>query len=284
MTNIKLPSMQDLLEAGVHFGHRVSRGNPKMQKYIFGARDGVHIVDLALTEECLKKATEYLYSLGLEGKTLLVIGTKKQTRPVVEELCKESKVPYINERWIGGLLTNFEELRRNIKKLIDLKTAKASGQLDHYTKKEQLLISRKLEKFERNFGGVADLEVIPNALLILDIASDKTAVREASRMSLPTVAVCDTNSDPTPITYPVPGNDDGIKAIRILSAALIEAYLSGRGKAASNEAKAKLKEEKASQDAKAKLEEISSEDIKEQIEAVEEAIEKAIVEESSAKE
>src|SRR3989344_3592811 len=180
---ISTPSMQELLTAGVHFGHKISRGHPKMKQFIYGAREGVHIIDLAMADEKLKEAAEEAYKLGKAGKVLLIVGTKKQAQQKIESLAKEANSFYLNKRWVGGLLTNFEEIRKNIKKLNDLKIQQEKGELSRYTKKEQPLISRKLTKFISELGGIADIDKIPDAMFIVDAVSDKTAVVEAKKTS-----------------------------------------------------------------------------------------------------
>lgn len=253
MANIHVPSMQELLEAGSHFGHKVSRGHPKMSRFIYGARDGVHIIDLASSEAKLKEAANFAYELGKSGKVLMVIGTKKQAKQVVEELSVEANTPFLTSHWVGGLLTNFDELKKNFKKLQDLEKEKVAGTLTRYTKKEQLLITRKLEKFKKELGGVADLESIPTALFVLDTVADKTAVNEANKMNLKIIGVTDTNSNPDLVDYPIPANDDGIKSIKIVAQTILNAYSQGKKDGGTKEdevaedgsPKAKVTEEKA---------------------------------------
>ena len=272
---ISTPSMQEFLEAGVHFGHQVRRGHPHMSQYIFGARDGVHIVNLETSEKLLKEAAEFVYNLGRDGKVLLFVGTKKQAQPIVAELAEKIKAPYVDFRWMGGSLTNFEEIRKNINKLLDLKEKKEKSELSHYTKKEQLLIARKLSKFERDWGGVAHLEKIPDAVFIIDIVNEKTAVAEARRVNIPIVAICDTNSDPSNINYPIPGNDDATKSIKIIAEAIAKAYQAGMDEAG----KLTLKKETLKQQEEAKKE--IDEALKADVEAAEEMVEKREVAESS---
>src|SRR3989338_11090487 len=169
---LKLPSLQNLLEAGVHFGHQVRRGHPRMRPYIYGVREDVHIIDLTQSESLLKEAAEFVYELGKEGKILLFVGTKKQARPIIEELARNLQAPFLVERWIGGFLTNFEEIKKRIKLLKDLKEQKEKGQLSKYTKKEQLLLDRKMEKLQRDFQGVMDLPGHPDAIFVVDAVSD----------------------------------------------------------------------------------------------------------------
>ena len=252
---ISVPTMQDLLGAGVHFGHQVRRGHPKMKPFIYGARDGVHIIDLAKSEEKLKEAVEFAHNLGKEGKVLLVVGTKKQAREIVESLAKEVETPFIVSRWVGGLLTNFDEIKKNINRLNDLKDEKAKGTLSRYTKKEQLLIDRDLIKFDRDFGGVAKMDKVPDAMFIVDAVSDKVAVKEARSKGLVIVGFADTNSDPNNLDYPIPANDDGIKSIKLISEAVIRAY--GEGQKEGGELRIKneelrVKEEKKTAEKKEK--------------------------------
>lgn len=240
------PTLQQLLEAGVHFGHQVRRGNPRMRQFIYGAKDGVHIIDLTLSAKRLEEACNFVYELGKAGGVLLLVGTKKQAKGIVEDLAKKVETPYLTERWIGGFLTNFDEISKNIRKLKDLKEQKGSGELKKFTKKEQLLIDRKITKLEKDFKGVSDLGKIPEAIFIVDAASNDIAIRESERRGVKVVAVADSNSDPTLMDYPIPGNDDAIKSITILAEAVIEAYGEGKkeaGKVAAKEEKALRAEE-----------------------------------------
>lgn len=233
------PTLQELLEAGVHFGHQVRRGHPRMKPYIFGAREGVHIIDLTQSEKFLKEACEFVYNLGKNGKSLLFVATKKQARPIVEEAAKKLEAPYMVERWMGGFLTNHDEIYKNIKKLKEFLDQKESGKLAKYTKKEQLLISRKMEKLQRDFAGVLNFNGLPDALFVVDTVSEGVAVREANRMKIKVVAIADSNSDPSLIDYPIPGNDDAIKSIKILTDAVAEAFEEGKkevGKIAAKQA------------------------------------------------
>ena len=225
---ISTPSMQELLTAGVHFGHKISRGHPKMKQFIYGAREGVHIIDLAMADEKLKEAAEEAYKLGKAGKVLLIVGTKKQAKQKIESLAKEANSFYLNKRWVGGLLTNFEEIRKNIKKLNDLKIQQEKGELSRYTKKEQLVISRKLTKFISELGGIADMDKIPDAMFIVDAVSDKTAVVEAKKTGVEVLGLCDTNADPYFFDFPVPANDDGIKSINLICDTVLGAYVKGK--------------------------------------------------------
>lgn len=249
----KLPTLQELLEAGVHFGHQVRRGHPRMRPYIYGAREGVSVIDLTQSEKLLKEACEFVYNLGKSGKVLLFVGTKKQARPIIEESAKKLQAPFLTERWIGGFLTNFEQIQKNIKRLKEFLEQKSKGELSKYTKKEQLLLDRKMDKLQRDFAGVMDLPNLPDALFVTDAVSDNIAIREANRLKIKVVAIADSNADPTQIDYPIPGNDDAIKSIKILVGAIASAY--GEGKNEARNTVAKLAERQAKEAAK-KTEEI----------------------------
>src|SRR3989344_4736541 len=212
-----------------------------MKPYIYGAREGVHIIDLTQSEKYLKEACEAVYNFGQMGKVLLFVGTKKQAREIIEDLAKKVEAPYLTQRWIGGFLTNFEEVKKNIKKLKELKEQKEKGQLSKYTKKEQLLIDRKAAKLERDLAGALNLETLPDAIFVVDAVSDNIAIREANRLGIKVVALSDSNADPSKIDYPIPGNDDAIKSIKILCEVVAEAYGEGKkdaGKQAEKAAKA----------------------------------------------
>ncbi len=279
----KLPSLQELLEAGVHFGHQVRRGHPRMKPYIYGAREGVHVIDLATSEALLKEACEAVYSLGKEGKVLLFVGTKKQAKPIVEELAKKLQAPYMTERWIGGFLTNFEEIRKNIKLLKDLTQQKEKGELAKYTKKEQLLISRRMDKLQRDFIGVMDLERVPEAIFVVDSVSDNVAVREANRLKIKVVAIADSNCNISEIDYPIPGNDDAIKSIKILTETIASAFEEGKKEALRQAQGEQEKAEKAAKKAAAaealadKEKDGVDEELKEEVAVAEEIMEKKAV-------
>ena len=283
--NIKTPDMQELLGAGVHFGHKVSRGHPKMKRYIFGARDGVHILDLAHSEEQLKEAAEAAYEMGKAGQVLLMVGTKKQAQDVVEELAKEADTFYLNKTWYGGIFTNFDEIKKNWKKLSDLKLEQEKGTLSRYTKREQMLIGKKLSKFTNEMGGAIGMTKMPDALFVVDAVGDNIAVREANKMGVKIIGLCDTNADPTWFDYPVAANDDGIKSIKIICETIIRAYAAGKKEAgikvgeAKVESKADKKESKAVESKEEGLDEVLAQEAA----VIEEEIEKEVVDESSRK-
>lgn len=273
----KLPTLEELLEAGVHFGHQVRRGHPRMRPYIYGTRDGVHIIDLTQSDKYLKEACEFVYNLGKEGKILLFVGTKKQAKPIVEELAKELQAPYLSERWMGGFLTNFEEIKKNITKLKEYLEQKAKGELSKYTKKEQLLLERKMSKLQKVFTGVMELPGLPDAIFVVDAVSDNIAIREASRLGIKVAAIADSNSDPTQIDYPIPGNDDAIKSIKILVSAVALAY--GEGKKEAGKRAERIKQKALNKLEKAETEEVP-EELKEEVAEAEEMVEKKALKEA----
>jgi len=227
---VKIPSMQDLLEAGVHFGHQVRRWNPKMKPYIFAAREGIHVIDLEKTVSKLEEACGFVEKLAAVGGVMIFLGSKKQARSIIVEETKRAGAKYITERWIGGLLTNWEQAHKNIKKLADLKAKKEAGEFADRTKKENLLIDREIAKLERFYGGVADLDKLPDAIFVIDVRKEENACREAKKKGIPVVAICDTNANTTLVDWPIPGNDDATRAIKIMVGAIADAYLSGRQK------------------------------------------------------
>ncbi len=239
-----IPSMQDLLEAGVHFGHQVRRWNPKMKPYIFTAREGIHVIDLEQTFTKLTEACDFVQKLGSEGKIIIFLASKKQARSIILEEAKRCGAMYVTERWIGGLLTNWELTGKNIKKLNELKTKKEAGEFKERTKKENLLIDREIAKLERLYGGVANLNKLPDALYVVDVRKEENACHEAVKKIIPVVAIADTNANLDLVTYPIPGNDDAIKSIKIITEAIADAYLEGKQVFDKNAAKEKVAADK----------------------------------------
>lgn len=272
---MNIPTLQELLEAGVHFGHKVSRGNPRMKSFIYGAREGVHIIDLTKSEKYLKEACEYVYTLGKSGGVILYVGVKKQAKPIVKELAGRVNAPYMAHRWIGGFLTNFEEISKNIKKLHELREQKEKGQLSKYTKKEQLLLDRKMKRLGQEFEGVLNMAKLPDAVFVIDAAQEEVAVKEAKKRGIKVVAIADSNCNPDFIDHPIPGNDDAIKAIRILSEAVTSAYEEGVKQAGKDAAKAKQEEEKEVV--------LEGSGVADDVAAAEEEIEKKVIAESDRK-
>lgn len=206
-------SLDELVQLGAHFGHQSRRWNPKMAEYIYGEQDGVHIFNLEKTAEHFEESLEFLKKVRREGKTILFVGTKKQVKDKIAEVATSLQLPYVNERWLGGTLTNFEQIKKSLKKLKDMKVSRELGEFKVYTKKEQLLLDREIERLERFFGGMKDLTKMPEVLFIVDVKKEATACIEAKRMKVPTVGIVDTNCDPNSVDYMIPMNDDAVKAL-----------------------------------------------------------------------
>lgn len=223
-------TLEQLLEAGVHFGHQKRKWNPKMAEYIYGVREGIHIFDLAKTREALLEACEAVAKIAQKGGVILFVGTKKQARDIVRDAANKTGMPYIVLRWPGGFLTNFEQIKKSLLKLRELKQSKKEGKFSHYTKKEQLLIDREIARLERIFGGTKHLEDLPDMLFIVDTKREATAVKEAVSVGIPTVAIVDSNTNPDPITYPIPGNDDAVKSISFILDVIVKAIKEGQKK------------------------------------------------------
>ncbi len=220
-------SMRDLLEAGVHFGHQTGRWNPKMAPYIYGARNGVHILDLAQTVTRLDEATGFARELAANGQQILFVGTKRQAQDVVRNEADRANMPYVVTRWLGGTLTNFPTIRKRVEYMIELERREEAGQLDLLPKKEALKLRDKLTRLHRYLRGLRDMHAPPGALFIVDVPREHIAVAEARRLKIPIIAVCDTNADPNLIDYPIPSNDDAIRAVRLLTSQIAEAAQSG---------------------------------------------------------
>lgn len=218
------PILEELLRVGAHFGHRAAKWHPHMKPYLYAKRDGVHIIDIRKTAEMLEKAEEKLADLGKQGKTVVFVGTKRQAKEPVSALAKEANVPYVTNRWIGGLLTNFETMESRIKRMHKLREMFTSGEANEYPKKERLLMQDELDRLEKNFGGVGMLKSVPDAVVVLDMRSDKTAVQEARVLGLTVIALADSNVDPELATIAVPCNDDALKTIEFMTRRLIDAY------------------------------------------------------------
>ncbi len=220
-------TMKDLLEAGVHFGHQVKKWNPKMKRFIYSSRNSIHIINLQKTILCIKDAFDAVRKTILEGKHILFVGTKKQAQDIVKESAEKCEMHYITHHWMGGLLTNFNTIKQTVSRLKRLEKMQADGTLDQLTKKERSLYLKDIERLNKRFGGIKSMDKIPGMLFIIDVRLDAIAIAEAKRLNIPIVAVVDTNSDPTNIDYPIPGNDDAIKAIalytNIISQAVLEA-------------------------------------------------------------
>jgi len=221
-------TMKELLEAGVHFGHQTRRWNPKMEPYIFGSRNGIHIIDLQKTVQLMDVAYEFIRDTVAEGKTILFVGTKKQAQEAIYEEATRCGMFYVNHRWLGGTLTNFHTIRKSIEKLKRLERLEESPESQGLTKKELIKLTKKREKLRRNLGGIKDMEELPGAIFIVDPKREEIAVREARKVGIPIVAIVDTNCDPDLIDYVIPGNDDAIRAVRFFSSKIADAVLEGK--------------------------------------------------------
>ncbi len=220
-------TMKELLEAGVHFGHQTKRWNPKMKPYIFGSRNGIHIIDLQKTVELFDVAYQFVVKTVAEGKSILFVGTKKQAKDAIIEEAERCGMFYVAHRWLGGTLTNFQTIKKSIEKLRELEAMKREGEFSKYPKKEALKLEKKLQKLERNLGGIKNMDELPGAVFIVDTKKEHIAVREARKLGIPVVAIADTNCDPDEIDYPIPGNDDAIRAIRLICSRIADACLEG---------------------------------------------------------
>jgi small subunit ribosomal protein S2 len=225
-----LPSelIKELLEAGVHFGHKTSRWNPKMKKFIFGERSSIYIIDLEKTQDCLNKARDFLLEITSKGEFVLFVGTKKQAQEVVKKEAIRSGMYYVTERWPGGLLTNYFTIKKSLNRLREIEKMKEDGTFQNLTKKEVARLEKELAKLMKDFSGIVQMERMPQAIFIVDTKKEETAVREANRLSIPVIALIDTNSDPDLIAYPIPGNDDATKSIQAVTNFIADSIIEGR--------------------------------------------------------
>jgi small subunit ribosomal protein S2 len=230
--------MKELLEAGVHFGHQVRRWNPKMKEYIFGERNGIYIIDLQKTQRMFKDAMKFLATLSGEGtnRTVLFVGTKRQAMDAIKEEAIRCNQFYINQRWLGGLLTNFQTIQKSIKRFKEIESMQADGRIEQYAKKERLQIERERLALEKNFSGIKEMKRLPDAVFIIDTNKEEIAVKEANRLGIPVVAVVDTNCTPEGVDYIIPGNDDALRAVRLFSSRIADAILEGQQLAQQKEA------------------------------------------------
>jgi small subunit ribosomal protein S2 len=223
-------SLEKLIQGGAHFGHQVRRWNPKMEEYLYGSQKNVHLFDLTKTKTCLENALTEIKKVTKEGKNILIVGTKKQIKDKVKDVANECGAFYVNERWLGGTLTNFEQIKKSTVRLEKMKESMATGVYEKYTKKEKLLLEREMRRLERYFSGIKEMDKIPDLLIIFDIRKEKGAVKEANFKGVETVAVVDTNCDPTLVDYPIPMNDDAKKALEYVLDLISEAIMEGKGK------------------------------------------------------
>ena len=238
--------IKQLLEAGVHFGHKTSRWNPKMKKFIFGERSGIYIIDLEKTEACLTKARDFLMDITSRGEVVLFVGTKKQAQEVILREALRCGMYYVTERWPGGMLTNFATIKKSINRLKDIERMRQDGTFEKLTKKEVAHMEKELAKLKKNFDGIAQMERLPKALFVIDVQKEETGIKEAKRLGIPVIALIDTNSNPDLVNYPIPGNDDATKSISLVATFAADSVIEGRKRFLSylSESKAQVLEKK----------------------------------------
>jgi len=223
--------MRQMLEAGVHFGHQTRFWNPKMAEYIFGERNKIHIINLEKTQPLFAEAARFIQGVAADGGTVLFVGTKRSAREPIQKEAVRAGMPFVNQRWLGGMLTNFKTVRQSIKRLADLTEMKANGSLDRRGKKEGTMLRREMDKLERSLGGIKDMESLPDAIFVVDVGHEKIAIHEANKLGIPVVAIVDTNCAPDGVDYLVPGNDDAMRAIQLYAGGIADAILEGRSSA-----------------------------------------------------
>jgi len=225
---ISLPKIEDMLKAGMHFGHRTNRWHPKMKQFIFTSKNGIYIIDLRKTQEKLKEALEFISKMVGEGKSILFVGTKSQVSAPLKKMAEESGQAYVVGKWLGGYLTNFLVIKKSVKKYLDLIEKREAGKLEKYTKKERLDFDREIKKLETRVAGLVSLNKLPDALFVWDIKEEETAIREAQQKNIPIIAICDTNVNPEEVTYPIPANDDSTKTISLILDSIKETILEAK--------------------------------------------------------
>lgn len=221
-------TMKELLEAGVHFGHQTRRWNPKMKPYIFGARNGIYIIDLQQTVRMFRTACDFVADVVAEGKSVLFVGTKKQARETIYEEANRSEMFYVHNRWLGGMLTNFQTIKKSIDRLNHLNDIENDGSISLYPKKERLKLAKERQKLDANLGGIRSMKKLPGAMFVVDPKNEAIAIREARRLNIPVVALVDTNCDPDFVDYLIPGNDDAIRSIRLITTRITDACIQGK--------------------------------------------------------
>lgn len=261
--------IKQLLEAGVHFGHQTKRWNPKMKKFIFGSRSGIYIIDLEKTEECINAARDFLMDITSKGEFILFVGTKKQAQDVIKQEAIRSGMYYVTDRWPGGMLTNFATIKKSINRLKEIENMRVDGTFEKLTKKEVARLEKELAKLNKNFSGIVPMERMPKAAFIVDTKKEETAVREARRLGIPVIGLIDTNSNPSLVDYPIPGNDDATKSIRTVTAIIADTIIEGRKKFLSYLSQEGVKVEETNQDIIPEV--LPEEDIK--IKEIEEIVE-----------
>lgn len=241
--------IKKLLEAGVHFGHQTKRWNPKMKKYIFGDRSGIYIIDLEKTVECLNQACDFLRNIASKGGSILFVGTKKQAQDVIQEEALRANMFYVKHRWMGGLLTNFQTVKKSIERLKSIEKMREDGTFEHLTKKEVAVLTKEKDKLARDLNGIRDMGRHPQAIVLVDSKKEEIAVKEANKLKIPIVGLIDTNCNPDVIEYVIPGNDDALKAIRLIASILTDSIIEGRKEFMISEKAAQVAAEAQEEDA-----------------------------------
>lgn len=258
--------MKELLEAGVHFGHQTKRWNPKMKDYIFGQRNGIYIVDLQKTIKIFKEALNFVRTVVESGKEILLVGTKKQAQDIIRDFAQKCESCYVNQRWLGGLLTNFNVVKGGVGRLTELEEMKEDGRWELLSKKEQSKMEKVYRKLNRNLGGIKNMAKLPGALFVIDSTKEEIAIFEAQKLNIPIVAIVDTNGNPENIDYPIPGNDDAVRAIELFTSKVSEAIIEGKKNRIQKELQQAKKEEAAPKEETRSASEFSSEEDEEKME------------------
>lgn len=248
------PSFEEMLKAGLHFGHQTKRWNPKMKRYIFGKRNGIHIIDLAKTEECMREALDFITETIMRGRKVLLVGTKKQANEIIQKTAEETRQPYVVNRWLGGMLTNAKTIRKSIDRMRELERIQEEGPEVQRSKRELARLGREREKLQSNLNGIRDMERMPGAMVVIDINREANAVKEAGCLHIPIVATLDTNCDPDRIDYPIPANDDSIRAIKLIMDRVADTIKAATAKYEEQEAAKRLEREKADAEERAAAE------------------------------
>lgn len=254
--------IKSLLEAGVHFGHETKRWNPKMKKYIFGEKNGIYIIDLEKTKDAILKACEFLGSIAASGNYILFVGTKKQSQDIIKDQAMRCGMFYVNARWLGGMLTNFQTIKKSIKRLNELERIKTDGTLAKLSKKEASQLNKEMYKLNKNLEGIRNMDKLPKALFVVDSKKEEIAVKEAKKLSIPVVALVDTNCNPDLVSHVIPGNDDAIRAIKLVTSTIADSILEGKETFVKGVAKAKAAEEEEAAEEDEEMEEIKVLDTK----------------------
>ncbi len=254
-------AMKQLLEAGVHFGHQTRRWDPKMAEYIFQARNGIHIIDLQKTSKKLDEAYSFVKEQAEEGKTVLFVGTKKQAQECMKEAALKCGMYYVDQRWLGGMLTNFDTIQTRIKRLKDLETMQEDGTFDVLPKKEVILLKKEMEKLEKNLGGIKEMNELPGVIFLVDPKKERIAILEAKKLGIPVVGLVDTNCNPEELDYPIPGNDDAIRAVKLIADVMANAVIEGKqGESFEEEVQEEIEEQVEEKAEEASIEEVVAEE------------------------